>query len=184
MVSDNLSDLTETYWPFTEITPEPDTAVHDGLTVIANQLDNVDNDISWLDEQRRLQTATDKELAKLAREVSVERQVGESDERLRYRALIAKAATRSDGTFDDVAQVLRIVFGDDVSKTSIEPKADSPAIYVTVPQGLVDDIPLSEQALSNALEDLLPLGDPVEVFTDDTFVFGETGSQGLGGDLS
>jgi hypothetical protein len=182
-MSENLDTLLSE-WPFETVVPEDGEAVHDGLTVIADRLDTIDDDIQWLDEQRRVQTATGAELEKLANEVGIKRQQGETDERLRFRTLIAKASTRSDGTFDDIAQVLLILFGDDVSKISLDPVTGEPTIYLSMPQSLVDDIPLTESEFATALDDILPISDPIEVYTDDTLIFGESGSQGFGGELS
>jgi len=182
-MSGNLDTLLDE-WPFETVVPEDGEAVHDGLTVIGNRLDAIDDDIQYLDEQRRVQTATGVELEKLANEVGIKRQQGENDERLRFRTLIAKASTRSDGTFDDIAQVLFIFFGDDVSKISLDAKPGEPTTLLSLPESLVNDIPLTETEFATALDDILPISDPIEVYTDDTLIFGQSGSQGFGGELS
>ena len=182
-MSGNLETLLAE-WPFETVVPEDGEAVHDGLTVIGTRLDTIDDDIEWLDKQRRVQTATGEELEKLATEVGIKRQQGETDERLRFRTLIAKASTRSDGTFDDIAQVLFVLFGDDVSKISLDAKPGEPTTLLSLPESLINDIPLTETEFATALDDILPISDPIEVYTDDTLIFGQSGSQGFGGELS
>jgi hypothetical protein len=170
----------EDNWPYDTITPHEDEALYDLLVAMETQLDRVDVQADELQEQRFLETATSHELEKLAAEVSTPRQTNEDDERLRFRALIAKAVTRSDGTIDDLGAVLHVIFGDDATNISVDAADSEPVLRLTIPSSLVDNTPLTVSELESELTDIIAVGDRLEIFTDETFLLGESGSQGIG----
>lgn len=174
-----MTDI-ESNWPYTQIVPEDDEALHDVLVAIENELDRIDVQADELMEQRFIDTATTQELRKLAAEVGVSRETNESTARFRFRATVAKAITRSDGTIPDVAQVLRLIFGEDVNKITLEPVTGDPVIRIRVQSVLIDDLPVTQSELETILLDAIPMGDSFEVITDDAFILGESGAQGLG----
>lgn len=182
-MADNL-ETTLDNWPYEQIYPQQDEAIYDLLVAIETAFDQIDDDITYLHEQRLLQTATDRELEKLAAEVGITRETGESDEQLRFRTLIAKTSTRSNGTFEDLVGILYVLFEDDVSNISISAVDDEPTIHLEMPLGMIDDTPLTRLELSDALTDTIPLNDNITILTDDTLILGESGSRGLGGKLT
>lgn len=179
----NYQRLQDT-WPLDTVRPTNNHALTDILRAWSYLLDQISQTIRWVYDQRRLQTATNEQLTKLANEVGIVRHSNESDKRLRFRALIAKAGSRSDGTLDDIETVLQIIFGSDVTKLSVKPKANSPVTLIKIPSPVLDSIPLDAAALETALDNLLPLGDPIEILSTDRLILGESGNQGLGGKLS
>jgi hypothetical protein len=170
----------EDNWPYDTITPREQGAIYDLLVALETQLDRLDVQLDELQEQRFIETATTYELEKLAAEVGTQRETGESDERLRFRTAIAKAVTRSDGTIDDIAAVLYVIFGDDVQNINIEASSSEPVVQLYMPSTLVEDVPLTLSELEHELENITPVGDGLQIVTDDTFRFGESDDQGLG----
>lgn len=169
-------------WPYETVIPEDGEPLDDLLTAIATQQSESVNDIDFIYNQRFLQTATDRELELLAEEVSVFRRSGETDSSLRQRALINKVETQSQGTFKDIEKVLESIF-DDITNVRIVSSDDSPTVVISVPQTQLDSLPITVEEFEDEIESALPVSDPVEVVSRDTFIFGETGSQGLGGEL-
>lgn len=167
-------------WPFDEIVPSYDEAVWDFIAAYATQLKSTTVKADKLYEQRFLDSATGRQLELLAAEVGVVRETNESDESLRLRAQLRKALSNSNGTVDDLARLLQIAFGDDTSKISVGMDADEPIVELTIPSALIDDLPITRSRLQAILQDSLPGSDGLTILTDDTFAFGQSGSQGLG----
>jgi len=161
-------------WPLETVVPTYNEPIHDILSVISLYVDETDQRLEDILKQRFLQTATGAELEKLAAEVGIVREGGETDEHLRYRTLLAKAGSRCDGTLDSIETVLAVLFGSKVNTIEITPVSNSPTLAITIPQTLLDDIPLSETELETGLQRIVPAGDPVTVATGDTFIFGES----------
>lgn len=170
----------EANWPFDHVHPDESEAIYDLLVAAGTELDHLDVQIDSLQQQRFLDTATGGELEKLAAEVGVHKETGESKARFRTRARVGKARSRSTGTLPDFAQLLHVLFGDDATECSLSAVTGDPAVRLTVPSVLVDDSPFSASEIESLLEPALPMGDGLVVVTDDTFLLGESGSQGLG----
>lgn len=175
-----MADI-ESNWPFDSIVPTDDGAVQDVLIAFETQLDRIDVQADELDEQRFLQTATTYELEKLADEVGVARETGESDERLQFRATLAKAVSRSGGTIQDIGQLLVVLFGEDnVTRIGISAPNDAPVIELDIPSDILDECPLSRSELEDEIGQVVPVGDRVDIVPTDTFTLGESGSKGIG----
>ncbi len=167
-------------WPFDEIVPTEEEAVYDIILAVESAINEVDNEIDTLYEQRFLDSATGRQLELLAAEVGVVRETNEGDDSLRLRAQLRKALSNSNGTVDDLARLLKIAFGDDTNKISVSVDAAEPIVELTIPSALIDDLPITRVRLQSILEDSLPGSDSLQILTDDTFAFGQSGSQGLG----
>jgi hypothetical protein len=153
----------------------------DYLGAFASELHQIDVFIDELYEQRFLETATGRELEKLAAEVGVTRQDGETDTDLRFRARLRKAIAASDGTADDIETIMSIAFEDkDLSNIDVVHSTGAPVTQFRVPQPYLDDIPLTRADFESELVRAFPAGYGVEVATSDTWLLGESGSQGLG----
>jgi hypothetical protein len=170
----------EDNWPFESIVPNEDEAIYDLLVAYETQLDRVDVQADELMEQRFLDKATTDELEKLANEVGTVRETNEDDERLRFRARVSKAATRSDGTTRSFAEVLYAVFGEDVKDFTIDTVSGEPVVRITMPSDVTDAMPITVSELENELLDIIPTADGLEIITDDVWLLGESGSQGIG----
>lgn len=173
-----IAELIEN-WPFTRIVPDDDDAIYDFLAAYELQLDELQLTTDVLLAQRFLGTATGSELEKLSSEVGKIRATNETDERLRFRARISKAVTRSDGTIDSIGEILTVIFGDDAQRIDVSTPTSEPVVRLIIPTDVIDEIPLTVTALERELTDIIPVGDSLVVLTDDTFVFGQSGSQGL-----
>jgi len=181
---DNLTTIIE-QWPTAALYPHETEAIYDVLVALASSLDTYDDDVQAVLNQHFLDTATGRELDKLAAEVGVQRQTGESDERLRFRAIIQKVSTRSRGTFEDIAQTMVALFGaEDANTIELVATSTGPILEVRMPRSLLNDTPLTRAEFEDALSDVVPAGDSVEVLTDDLLILGESGDQGLGGKLT
>jgi hypothetical protein len=167
-------------WPFNSIVPDDDEPLYDILVAMEEELDRIDVQADELMEQRFLDTATTKELDKLSREVGVTRRTGENDTSLQYRAQLAKSISSSKGTTPQFAQTLELAFGDDVDNVNITTPTAAPQITLEIPEVLINDIPLTRAELEDELNDAVPAGDSVSIVSSDTFILGESGSQGIG----
>lgn len=167
-------------WPFNTVVPTDDGATTDILQAIETELDRIDVETDELYEQRFLETATKRELQKLAGEVGVQRQTDESDERLRFRAQIAKAVTQSNGNIYEIAELFDILFGDDATRLTLSSTTQYPIVTVTVPSDMIESIPLTIGELEDSLTELVPAGDGIRIQTEDTFAFaGESSGAGF-----
>lgn len=176
-------------WPYEfQRIPDDGTAgltQYNYLSAYATELRRIDVFIDELYEQRFVESATSRELEKLALPVDVTRKVNETDDQLRYRAQLGKAIAASDGTPKDFETILAIAFGEEnLGSIDVENVSDQPMIRLRVPSPLIDEIPLSVGDLTEELKQSLPCGHSLEIITGDTFLLGESGDQGLGnGDL-
>ena len=169
----------EDNWPYEKVRPR-NGAAYDILQTIETEYDRIDVEADELLEQRFIESATGRELEKLAREVGVIRQTGESDERFRFRTLIAKAVTRSSRDITEFAQLLELLFGDLVSTVSLSGADDKPVVIMTVSDIIIDTIPVTKEVLEDLLSQVLPSSDSLEIVLDDTFAFaGETNAGGF-----
>lgn len=168
-------------WPYDFQNINRDDDLYAYLGVYANELQRLDAFLDELYEQRYVATATGRELEKLGAEVGVTRRSGEGDDSYALRVALGKAIAASDGTANDIATILGIVFTDDVLEaSSVEHLEGDPITQFTIPSDAIDDIPLTRQQLEDELERAFPCGFAVEIITDDSWLLGESGSQGLG----
>ena len=167
-------------WPYYRVVPTEEGAVYDLLTVLETEYDRVDVQLDELQEQRFIETATGVELDKLASEVGVVRETGESDKRLRFRTKIAKAITRSSGNIYELAQLFNLLFEDDTTDVTLTPVPDAPVINAEVSDTIIQDTPVTQSELERLLTQALPSGDALQITTKDTFAFdGETTAGGF-----
>ena len=159
-------------WPYDRVVPTEDGAVYDLLTVLETEYDRIDVELDELQEQRFIETATGTELDKLASEVGVVRETGESDERLRFRTKVAKAITRSSGNIYELVGLLELLFGDLVETITLTPVSDAPVINMNAPDVILNEAPVDLNTLEDLLTQALPSGDSLTIITDDTFAFG------------
>lgn len=172
-------------WPydFQRITPhgDGDPNQYDYLSAFATELRRIDVFIDELYEQRFLESATDRELEKLAAPLGIMRRAEEGDDSLRYRARLGKAIAASDGTAKDIETILGIAFGEDnFDSIQVENVEDAPVIRIWYPSPLIDEIPLTQSELEDQLRRAIPCGHNIELLADDTFLLGEGGDQGIG----
>jgi hypothetical protein len=173
------NDLTE-QWPYETIGIDDDEAIADVLRALQTELDELDGEIQNLRDQRFVDTATGPELEKLGAEVGVVPETGESEDRYRYRVRLGKAIADSDGTLPTFAQILHVALGEDATSVSLAPVTDEPAVQLSIPSDVINDLPVTQSELEGILVDALPDSDGLNIITDDTWLLGESGSQGLG----
>jgi len=168
-------------WPYDFQYIDTDSDHFDYLGVFATEMQHVDVFIDELYEQRFIETATTDELRKLGAEVGVTKRVNETEKEFRFRVQLGKAIAASDGTANDIETIIDIAFSNvNKSNIDVEHAQGLPVIRFAIPQPYLDDIPLTQQELTDRLEDAFPCGFGVEVVTSDTWLLGESGTQGLG----
>lgn len=167
-------------WPFDRVTPEPNTATDDLLRAVSNELTYEHDEIQRVRKQRFVDTATGAELVKLGAEIGVSPQANESEERFQLRVLVAKAVSGSNGTLPTLARVLYVIFDDNTDRCSVSIEPNDPVVQLTVPTAQLDKIPFTKLELESNLQPVLPAGDKLQIITDETWILGESGSQGLG----
>ena len=158
-------------WPYDRVVPTEDEAIYDLLGVLETEYDRVDVELDELQEQRFIETATTNELEKLASEVGVVRQTGESDKRFRFRTIIAKAVTRSSGNIYELAQLLKILFGEDVENITLSVETDKPVVLLTLTDFMIQDVPVTQSVLEDLLSQVLPSSDNLNIVLSDSFAF-------------
>lgn len=158
-----------------------ETTLWEYLSIFATELGRIDGFINKLYEQRFLETATGRELEKLAAPLGVTRRANEDDEALRYRARLGKLIAASDGTASTFETVISVAFADtDPSNIEVGNVSDAPIINVLVPETQIDQIPITVEETEDLLTRSVPAGHAVRVVTDDTWLLGESGNSGLG----
>lgn len=151
------------------------------LSAYVTEFQEIETQANELYDQRFLDTATGKELEKLAAEVGVIRETGESDDALRFRAQLRKAIAASNGTAEDIKDILILAFGEDtLADIDVTDVSGEPVTSFNLPQESLDDIPLSLSEFESELERAFPAGYGVRVTTSDTWLLGQSGSQGIG----
>jgi len=168
-------------WPYSKITLDEGEAAYDIAQSMETQLDRIDVEIDELAEQRFIDTATDKELEKLALEVGIRRKTGESDESLRFRTQLAKAISRTDGKLDELAQLFNLLFGEDAKRLSLSSTGDYPVVTVSIPTEFIENVPITKGEFEDQLSGALPSGDAIELLSQDAFAFAG-GASGKGFD--
>jgi hypothetical protein len=133
------------------------------------------DELTTVNNQRFLDSATGPRLEKLAREVGVTRETGETDDELRFRTKIARTAARSNGTFGDIAAVLSTLF-DAPERITVSTVTNEPALSLAIPQEMIDGIALSKSQLQTELESIVPAGDGIQITTSEDFAFAGTSS--------
>jgi uncharacterized phage protein gp47/JayE len=167
-------------WPLESVQPDEEEAIYDLLIALQAELNRIEEDIEDLYKQRFVDTATGEELERLGSEVGIVKQTGESEERYRLRVKIAKSISRSDGSLPALARTLDCIFDDGATSISISTVNAEPATQITVPSKLLNNISLTRSELEDELRNFVPVNDRIEIVTDDTWLLGESGSQGLG----
>jgi len=173
-------DLVEN-WPYEFRYIEETDPIYNYLSIFATELQRLDAFINELYDQRFIETATGPELERLGAEVGVTREAGESDEVFRFRVKLGAAVAASDGTADDIADILALAFDDDTLEAiTVEHINGDPLTQFTIPSHAIESIPLTKTELETEIQQAFPCGHVITIVRDDTFVFGGTGSQSLG----
>jgi len=152
------------------------------LSAYATELSKVDSSINDLYDSRFLESASGRELEKLAAAAGgVTRRAGESDDKLRLRARLRKVGAASDGTSEHIRSMLRAAFPDkSLGSINVTHVTGDPIIQFQVPSQYISDIPLSRSEFEDELRRASPCGTDVTVVLDDTWLLGQSGAQGLG----
>jgi hypothetical protein len=168
-------------WPFDEVRPFERGAVYDLLWTYDGQLNKLDQEITEVNKQKFIDTATGRSLDYLAEEVGVIRETGESDERLRFRTQIAKAIPQSTTDILSFAELLRVLFGEDATNISLTTQTDDPVVVLTIPESTINEVPLTRQELENEFQQVVPSGDNVIIQQKGQFSFeGSAFGKGFG----
>lgn len=168
-------------WPYDFQHIETGGEHYDYLSAFSTELGEIDDVINDLYDHRFIESSTGDELEKLGAEVGVTRQDGENDEQLQFRTLLRKSIAASNGTAQDIEQIIEVAFGESALETiEVTHSLGSPVIQFGVPQPILDDIPLARADFEVELNRAFPAGHGVNVVTSDTWLLGESGNQGLG----
>lgn len=170
-----------TNWPYESQPVSKSTPLYEYLSVYATELGRLDDSFNELYEQQFVDTATGEELEKLGAKLGVERTVGESESAYRFRVGLGKLIAASNGTAPDIRSILEGAFGKNaLDGIEVTPVAGEPVTNIEIPSAVIDDSPFTVGEFEMSLEDAFPCGHGVRVRRGDTFLFGESGDQGLG----
>jgi hypothetical protein len=169
-------------WPY-RFQRIPEGEPHwDYLSAYSAEMATLDASINDLYDSRFLESASGRELEKLAAGAGrITRRDGENDDSLRLRAQLRKVAAASDGTAQDIRAILVVAFGaDNLEQVKVSHSAGSPVLQFQIPSQYIADLPLSRSEFEDELRRASPCGTDVTVVEDDTWLLGQSGSQGLG----
>lgn len=158
-------------WPYQFQRVSTSDPLYEYLGVYATEIARLDAFIDTLYEQRFIQTATTRELEKLAAAINVTRNKGETDEEFRYRVQLRRVQATSNGTAEDIEQLLTAAFGEQATQIQISPAPSSPVLRIAVPQQLITESPLNTDTLTDIFNDAMPCGTAVSLITEDVFTF-------------
>jgi len=152
------------------------------LRTLVSQYRRVDSEIDGVYGERFINSATGRELELLGANVGVDPRTGESEAAFRARVRAGYLIAISDGTFNAIARAARALFDADADEITLDgPPATSGGVgRVIVSAVRLDEAPLTQTEAATTLTDAAPLGHRIEVLSDDAFLFGESGQQGLG----
>lgn len=168
MKDDVLSAAPETGARF-----ERNTEVSRLVGVLAQVYYRLDSDVNKLRASRTIETAKGKELDLKAREVGVQRPESEGDDTFRRRALAGRTRSRSQTTFDELAEgALQFL---NATPSDIELRIDHSeelgAVIVVVNTEVIDNSPFSESTIVEYLEGMIPMDRRVVIRNTDGFQF-------------
>lgn len=170
--NDNLTDIVRNL-----VYPTPASAnsnINTLLEVLASENDRIDDDIHDLYDNRFLTSATDEELNKMAFEVGVRRQTGETDEELRRRVFSEFAAQASDATYNTFASTVLEVVDAEPENVDIQTPPQSTidkTVTVFVESAILDESPLTTGQIEDFLEKSNSAGAAVNLSSMGTFAF-------------
>lgn len=161
--------------------PRSRNNVAEFVGVYGDELQHLDIDIEEVYDDRFVQTATGRELEKLAKFVGVRRNTGEVDDKFRKRILANFFALSSDTTFEDFARVVKDITDGDASEISILRPPDTPSaqVDILVDGAVLDDSPLTNTEIEGLLKEAVPAGHTVNLVERGTFAFASTEDDGL-----
>lgn len=162
-------------WPYQFQRVEDGDPLYEYLGVYATEIARLDAFIDTLYEQRFIQTATTRELEKLAAAINITRNEGETDEEFRYRVQLRRVQATSNGTAEDIAELLTAAFGSAATEIEITLAPSNPILRFTIPQQLITDSPLSQSHLQSIFDEAMPCGTSITLVTEDVFTFVEDG---------
>lgn len=158
-------------WPYGFQQFRDEDPLYEYLGVYATEIARLDAFIDTLYEQRFIETANTDELEKLAAEIGITRNEGESDDAFRYRTRLRLIQAASDGTAEDMRNLFAAAFGEQLSEVAISPAPDSPVLLIVVPEATITTVPVSQTQLEAIFTDAMPCGTDIDLSTDTTFAF-------------
>jgi len=175
--NNNTEDIIEN-WNH-PIQPHESDNLYKLLKVIVSENKRLDIELDDLYDDRFLDTATGKELEKIAGLVGVIRKTGEIDSKLRKRIRGAFAANASDTTYESfTSATLSILEASPNQVTFITPPDSSPKIVeIEVDGSVIDENPLTTGELVTLLNGALSIDAKAKITENGTFGFdGDNGS--------
>lgn len=159
-----------------------DPHLYDLLSVLTSEHRRIDLDAEQLYDQRFIETATSRELEKIAFEVGVQRRDGETDEHLRKRVYGAYIAQSSDATYDTFAEAIIQLLDASDGQFTIEtpPTTAAKTVEITIDAAVIDASPLTNTEIESILEDIISVDGTVNLIVGGTFGFdGDPDNEGF-----
>lgn len=168
---DNFNDVVREF-----VYPIPLTGDQNLLTlldVVSSENDRIDDVLQDLYDQRFLTDATGQELEKIAFEVGVRRESGETDEELRRRVFSEYAAQSSDASYDSFATAALNILDTNRDNVDIEtpPRSTEKTVTLFVESSVLDDSPLTNDQITSFLEGSNSAGAAVTLSVMGDFAF-------------
>jgi len=148
----------------------------DFLRVLKRQHERLTNDIEQLYDQLLIETATGEFLERLGLKYNVERQTGESNEKLRKRMYARRDVANSRGTYKGIAQLAMTLFDADPHEVSVLRPSDTNEMgtaEIQVPQQRFDNAPFTKSEIGDLLSDAAIGGHRIRVAEANVFRFGD-----------
>lgn len=169
---DNIDDIIKNF-----VYPVPlagDQNLPKLLGVLASENRRIDLEVESLYDNRFVESASGRELEKLAFEVGTRRKTDEIDDSLRRRVFGSYAAQSSDTSYDNFATAALQTLGADPAEIELTTPPDTTnpkTVELRVDGSRLDTVPLTDSEIVTLLERANSAGATVEVTASGTFAF-------------
>lgn len=150
------------------------------IEILAQAYYRMDADIHKLKNSRSIETASGLELDRKAREVGVNRPLGEGDDVFRRRALAGRTRVKSGATYEEFARgALQFLDAEpsDV-RVYVDYQDELGAVILEASSSVIDNSPFTEQTIISYLEAMIPMDRRVALRTADGFQFSLPSTEG------
>lgn len=146
------------------------------LRTLLQSLATLDDSIDDVYADRFVMSASGTALDLLSGEVNLQRQTGESDDRLRRRILARYKQRQSSGTYDDLAAVSKILVDTNDVQIEAAEETGGGTARVIYNEADLNASPFTSTEVTEILEESLIATDTLDVGTTGRFVFSSDGN--------
>lgn len=150
---------------------DENSSTHALIEALLSQTNRIDDELDDIYHQQHIDTATGGQLERIGDLVDVQRQSGESDEKLRSRIKAEFAQGTADATFDDFVEFTAAALNTSVQNITLrnDYPADPATVSVIVDANLFDNTGFTVSELAELFGGGVPAGHEVKIIERGTF---------------